>query len=136
MNAHLGRLEKTAHRCMENWLLETLKDGDFLLYQSEKRPIRTKVQPTSGHPGDDPSAVEEFFSRAISKLLKLLKDNKLTSIVPSSISNLGKSIVARLEQSSQQQQAAPYFLCTRWLFASYLATLITSPEVSWSILMF
>ncbi|THW00397.1 hypothetical protein D6D26_05679 [Aureobasidium pullulans] len=128
MNAHLGRLEKTAHHCMENWLLETLKDGDFLLYQSERRPIRTKVQPTSGHPGDDPSAVEEFFSRAISKLLKLLKDNKLTSIVPSSISNLGKSIVARLEQSSQQQQAAPYFLCTRWLFASYLATLITSPE--------
>ncbi|KAI4722916.1 hypothetical protein E4T48_00655 [Aureobasidium sp. EXF-10727] len=128
MNAHLGQLDKTAHHCLENWLLETLRDGDFILYQADRRPFRNKGQPPLGHPDDDTKAVDDFFSTAIEKLLSILIDNERTRVVPSSVLNLGKSIVARLEPSSQQQQAAPYFLCTRWLFASYLSSLITSPE--------
>lgn len=130
MNAHLGQLDRTAHHYLENWLLETLRDGNFILSQADRRSFRNKSQPSSAYSNDDPKAVDDFFSTAIEKMLSILKNNELTRIIPSHILNLGKSIVARLEASSQQQQAAPYFLCTRWLFASYLSSLITSPEVS------
>lgn len=130
MNAHLGQLDVTAHHYLENWLLETLRDGNFILSQSDRRSFRSKSQPSSTYPNEDPKAVDDFFSTAIERLLSILKDNKLTRIIPSRVLDLGKSIVARLDPSSQQQQAAPYFLCTRWLFASYLSSLVTSPEVS------
>ncbi|KAG9941186.1 hypothetical protein KCU85_g9659, partial [Aureobasidium melanogenum] len=105
-----------------------MRDGDFILYHADRRAFRNKVQPSSGLPNDDAKAVDDFFATAIEKLLSLLKDNQLTRLIPNSVLSLAKSIVARLEPSSQQQQAAPYFLCTRWLFASYLSSLITSPE--------
>lgn len=130
MNAHLGQLDRTACHYLDTWLLETIRDGDFILYHAEKRPFRNKGQPSSGFPHDDAKAVDDFFATAIEKLLLILKDNKLTRLIPASVLSLAKSIVARLDPSSQQQQAAPYFLCTRWLFASYLSSLITSPEVS------
>lgn len=130
MNAHLGQLDRTAHHYLENWLLETLRDGNFILSQADRRSFRNKSQPSSTYSNDDPKAVDDFFSTAIEKMLSILKENELTRIIPSHVLYLGKSIVARLDASSQQQQAAPYFLCTRWLFASYLSSLITSPEVS------
>ena len=130
MNAHLGQLDRTAHHYLENWLLETLRDGNFILSQADRRSFRHKSQLSSTYPNDDPKAVDDFFSTAIEKMLSILTDNELTRIIPSHVLDLGKSIVARLDASSQQQQAAPYFLCTRWLFASYLSSLITSPEVS------
>jgi hypothetical protein len=130
MNAHLGQLDITAHHYLENWLLETLRDGNFILSQADRRSFRNKSQPSSAYPNEDPKAVDDFFSAAIEKLLSILKDNNLTRIIPARVLDVGKSIVARLDPSSQQQQAAPYFLCTRWLFASYLSSLITSPEVS------
>jgi hypothetical protein len=131
MNAHLDQLDRTARHCLENWLLETLRDGNFILFQTDRRSLRNKSQPPSTYPNDDPKAVDDFFSTAIKKLLSIIRDNELTRVIPSRVLELGKSIVARLEPSSQQQQAAPYFLCTRWLFASYLSSLITSPEVSY-----
>jgi hypothetical protein len=130
LNAHLDQLDKTACHYLENWLLETLRDGNFILFQADRRSSRNKSQPSSAYSSDDSNAVDDFFSTAIEKLLMLLRDNELTRVIPSRVLDLGKSIVARLDPSSQQQQAAPYFLCTRWLFASYLSTLITSPEVS------
>lgn len=130
LNAHLDQLDKTACHYLENWLLETLRDGNFILFQADRRSSRNKSQPSSTYPNDDPRAVDDFFSAAVEKLLLILKDNELTRVIPSRVLDLGKSIVARLDPSSQQQLAAPYFLCTRWLFASYLSTLITSPEVS------
>lgn len=129
MNAHTEQLERTARHNLEIWFLETLNDGAFIVNQNGKHPSRTKSHTPKGHSMDDRKTVDDFFSSAISKLLRLLKDNKLTKIVPANVLNLGKAIVARLASSSQQQQAAPYFLCTRWLFASYLSSLITSPEV-------
>lgn len=129
MNAHLGQLDKTACHYLDTWLLETIRDGDFILYHADRRPFR-KGQTSSGLLSDESKAVDEFFAIAIEKLLLILKDNKLTRLIPASVLSLAKSIVARLDPSSQQQQAAPYFLCTRWLFASYLSSLITSPEVS------
>ncbi|KAG9572164.1 hypothetical protein KCU77_g15729, partial [Aureobasidium melanogenum] len=128
MNAHLGQLDSTARHYLDTWLLETIRDGDFILYHTDRRPFRNKGQPFSGFSTDDAQAVDDFFATAIEKLLSILKDNKLTRLIPYSVLSLAKSIVARLDPSSQQQQAAPYFLCTRWLFASYLASLITSPE--------
>ncbi|CAD0100313.1 unnamed protein product, partial [Aureobasidium mustum] len=129
MNAHLGQLDKTARHYLDTWLLETIREGDFVLYHADRRPFRNnKGQLSSGFPNDDAKAVDDFFASAIEKLLLILKDNKLTRLIPSSVLSLAKSIVARLDPSSQQQQAAPYFLCTRWLFASYLSSLITSPE--------
>jgi hypothetical protein len=130
MNAHLDQLDRTARYYLENWLLETLRDGNFMLFQTDRRSLRNKSQSPSTYPNDDPKAVDDFFSAALEKLLLIIKDNELTRVIPSRVLDLGKSIVARLEPSSQQQQAAPYFLCTRWLFASYLSSLITSPEVS------
>lgn len=130
MNAQIGQLDRTAHHYLENWLLETIRDGNFILSQADKRSFRYKNQPSSTYPNDDSKAIDDFFTRAIEKLLSILRDNELTKIIPSRVLDLGKSIVARLDASSQQQQAAPYFLCTRWLFASYLSSLITSPEVS------
>jgi hypothetical protein len=130
LNAHLDQLDKTACHYLETWLLETLRDGNFILFQTDRRSFRTKGLPSYTYPKDDPKAVDDFFSTAIERLLLILKDNELTRVIPSRVLYLGKSIVAGLEPSSQQQQAAPYFLCTRWLFASYLSTLITSPEVS------
>ncbi|KAI5237890.1 hypothetical protein E4T42_09128 [Aureobasidium subglaciale] len=129
LDAHLGQLDKTACHCLENWLLDTLRDGDFLLYQTDRQSFRNKAQVSSGQTGDDTKALEEFFAKAIGRLLLILKDNELTRVIPNSVLVLGRSIVAELEPSSQQQQAAPYFLCTRWLFASYLSSVITSPEV-------
>ncbi|KAG9682444.1 hypothetical protein KCU95_g14268, partial [Aureobasidium melanogenum] len=105
-----------------------MRDGDFILYHADRRAFRNKGQPSSGLPNDDAKAVDDFFATAIEKLLSILKDNQLTRLIPNSVLSLAKSIVARLDPSSQQQQAAPYFLCTRWLFASYLSSLITSPE--------
>ncbi|KAI5270903.1 hypothetical protein E4T47_05840 [Aureobasidium subglaciale] len=128
LDAHLGQLDKTARHCLENWLLDTLRDGDFLLYQTDRQSFRNKAQVPSCQTGDDTKDVEEFFAKAIGRLLLILKDNELTMVIPNSVLVLGRSIVAELEPSSQQQQAAPYFLCTRWLFASYLSTVITSPE--------
>lgn len=130
MNAHLGQLDRTAHHYLETWLLETLRDGNFILSQADKRSSRYKSQPSSASFNDDAKAVDDFFSTSIEKMLSILKDNELTRIIPSRVLDLSKSIVARLDASSQQQQAAPYFLCTRWLFASYMSSLITSPEVS------
>jgi hypothetical protein len=130
LNAHLDHLDKTACHYLETWLLETLRDGNFILCQADRRSFRSKGQPPSTHPNDDAKAVDEFFSTAIERLLLILKDNELTRVIPSRVLDLGKAIVAGLEPSSQQQQAAPYFLCTRWLFSSYLSTLIGSPEVS------
>lgn len=130
MNAQIGQLDRTARHYLENWLLETLRDGNFILSQADRRSFRYKNQPSSTYPNDDPKAIDDFFSTAIEKLLSILRDNELTKIISARVLDLGKSIVARLDASPQQQQAAPYFLCTRWLFSSYLSPLITSPEVS------
>jgi hypothetical protein len=130
MNAHAESLDKAAHQCMENWLLETLRDGEFLVSQARKYPSRTKLQTPQGHSNDDDKAIESFFSKAIGKLLLMITRNQLTQIIPHGILRLGRSIVANLAHSSRQQQAAPYFICTRWLFASFMFALITKPEVS------
>ncbi|KAK6004671.1 hypothetical protein QM012_008533 [Aureobasidium pullulans] len=113
MNAHLGQLDRTAHHNLDTWLLETIRDGDFLLYHADRRPFRNKGQPLPGVPNDDSKTVDDFFATAIEKLLLMLINNKLTKLIPSSVLSLAKSIVARLDPSSQQQQAAPYFLSQR-----------------------
>lgn len=126
LNGHVGQLRKTAVYHIENWLLETLQAGGSLMNHSE--PI-TKHR-NHRVPSNNENAINNFFSTAIRRLLWILKNDQLTNFLPKAALCLSSTIVDLLKHSPRQQNAAPYFLCTRWLFSSYLSSLIKRPEVS------
>lgn len=114
---------------LENWLLEVLKDGSFLLDQSDKYSFRMRVQSREGIVPENTDVTDAFFARSMNSLLEILKNNPRTAAIPEASLKLGQAIVDHLGGSTKQHQASVYFLCTRWLFPSYLANLIRNPEV-------
>lgn len=115
---------------LENWLLQVLRDGDFLLEKTDKYSFRMRVQPRENLIQEDTDAADKFFNQSMTSLLEILKDTYLTDAIPDASLKLGKAIVDQLRISGRHYEAAPYFLCSRWLFSSYLADIIKTPEVS------
>lgn len=114
---------------LENWLLELLKEGNFLLEKPDKYSFRVRAQSRGGSAVGDADSSDAFFARFMHSLLEILKDNLLTGVIPETALKLGRAIVHHLGISTKRFQTATYFLCTRWLFSSYLTRLIRNPEV-------
>lgn len=114
---------------LENWLLELLREGNFLLEKPDKYSFRVRAQSRGGTAVGDADSSDAFFARFMHSLLEILKDNLLTGAIPEATLKLGRAIVHHLGKSTKRFQTASYFLCTRWLFSSYLTRLIRNPEV-------
>ena len=114
---------------MEKWLLEVLKDGDFLLDKPDKYSFRARVQPREKTTSEDADAADAFFVRSMTLLLTHLMNNSDSNIIPTGTLKLGQAVVGCLRGSPAQYRATPYYMCTRWLFSSYLANIIKKPEV-------
>lgn len=118
-------------RVLEDWLLEVLRDGDFLLEKPNVYSFRSRAQYMDGSTTGDTESTEAFFPRSLNSLLQILKDSSLSAAIPHSILSLGRAIVKQTRESGNRFQGVPHFLCSQWLFSSYTMRLIKNPEVQY-----
>lgn len=114
---------------LENWLLEVLRDGEFLLENPDKYSFRMRAQPRDGIVHGDPDATDAFFTKSMNRLLELLRNTSVTNVIPKVTLQLCHAIATNLSDSPRQHQMTAYFVCTHWLFSSYLGNIIKNPEV-------
>lgn len=117
---------------LETWLLNVLREGHFLLEKPDKYSLRMRDRSRDGNMTEDTGSTDSFFTRSMNSLLKILKDSEANEALPTMAMKLGKAIVNELRGSEKQFNAAPYFLCTRWLFSSHLTKIVRNPEVRYA----
>lgn len=124
--------DSTNSRPLEAWLLQVLRDGQFLLDRPGRHSSRLYLTPEVK--GVNPA--DSFFNQCISDLLEIMKMSLTNGTLPCTTITLVRSIVGRLHAYPEQFHAAPYMLCARWLFSSYLSDIIRYPEVRPSIITY
>lgn len=115
---------------LEIWVLQTLRNGQFLLEPSTRKTFRDHLEARVEGPSEQEIRSEAFFTRAVESLLDLLSDTDDASVIPPGALRLCQAISEELSISPGHQNAFPSSVITRWLFGSFLLDIITTPEVS------
>ncbi|KAF7185322.1 hypothetical protein HII31_13301 [Pseudocercospora fuligena] len=113
---------------LENWILQTLQKGAFLLEQPSKQTFRARVEGRSEVSPEDEARTEAFYVQAADNLLELFGDQNIPSVLPPGAMRLCRAIYDQLRDSTGHQRAFPAFVVTRWLFSSFIMDTLVLPE--------
>lgn len=114
---------------LELWILRTLQEGYFLLDQPSKQTFRARVEGRSEALPEDEIRAEAFYTQAVDFLLDLLGDSLGSTVIPPGALTMCRAIWTKLADSPGHQRNLPQFIITRWLCSSFLADVLTIPEV-------
>lgn len=110
------------------WMLHTLQRGQFILDQPSRQSFRMRVQGQVDLSAEDSARTEAFYKETVDQLLDLLGDLTGASVIPEHALDLTSAIHASLSGKPNHQMDLPSFVTTRWLFGSFLMSLIVLPE--------
>jgi hypothetical protein len=113
---------------LQTWMLHTLRRGQFILDQPSRQSFRMRVQGQTDLSAEETARTEAFYKESVNKLLELLGDLNGASVIPDTALQFTSAIYANLGGSPNHQKDLPSFVTTRWLFGSFLMSLIVLPE--------
>jgi len=117
-------------RTLEIWLMEILRDGQFILNKPDNPSFRIRneqmIHTDQGHD----TAVQAFVERSTRKLFHILGNSERDGTIPQAVLQLGQLIHEELKTSRRLSAGFPMFVVTRWLFSSFIIDRIITPEVS------
>lgn len=111
---------------LELWMLDTLHNGAFLLQQSKTFSQRTQITPDLA--ADQNRVTEQFFEDATTNFLDLCRQQDLASIIPAGALLLCHATAAKLDQNNKYGRGFASFVAARWLFMSFIPSLLLLPE--------
>jgi len=114
---------------LEFFLLEVLRDGQFLLEKSES--VTGKSGSVLDVPYDKPMAyaAEEFYERSVKKLFALIDDEPCAGGLPEGAVELGHAIWRKLMPAKKTRAFAEYKILCSWFFSYFLPHALIYPEV-------
>lgn len=113
---------------LRTWMLHTLQRGQFILDQPSRQSFRMRVQGQVDLSAEESARTDAFYKESVDRLLDLLGDLTGSSVIPENALDFTSAIHASLSGSPNHQRDLPSFVTTRWLFGSFLMSLIVLPE--------
>lgn len=113
---------------LELWLVDILRDGQFLLDQPSRQSFRVRVQGQQDLPNEEKVRSDDFYDHAVRSLLELLADASGPSVIPPGARKLTKAIHLKFSGASGHREDLPSFLVKRWLFSTFIPELLVLPE--------
>ncbi|KKA27759.1 hypothetical protein TD95_001284 [Thielaviopsis punctulata] len=123
MNVWASMWDWSGKSKIEWYLMRILEEGAFILDRAEDQQ-GTRFNLRHWTAKDDASA-NEFYERAVADLFDIINDAEGTGI-PEGFLELSNEILRRLDPSAFERTRA-FFIC-RWLFQSFLLSVIIHPE--------
>lgn len=113
---------------LRTWMLHTLRRGQFILEQPSRQSFRMRIQGQMDLSAEETARTEAFYNKSVNELLELLGDPNGASVVPDAALDFTSAIHASLDGNPTHQKDLPSFVTTRWLFGSFLMSLVVLPE--------
>lgn len=110
---------------LETCLMELLQEGSFLLDKSEDQTTGKSLQETRGKID---LLAEEFLTKGVRKLFKILDGDHCAGGIPEGILELGHAILHKIEDP-KRKRAAEMLIMVKWFFGRFLMSGIQYPEV-------
>jgi len=110
---------------METCLMALLQEGAFLLDKSEDQTTGKSQQDLRGKDG---LLIEEFLTKGVRALFKVLDSDPGAGGIPEGVLELGHAILQKTDDPKRKQQAE-MIIMVKWLFGRFLMSSIQYPEV-------
>lgn len=110
---------------LEMCLMGLLQEGAFLLERAEDQAPGKSQQELRGKTD---LLADEFLTRGVRALFKVLDDDPSAGGIPEGVLELGKAILDRIEDPKRRRQVE-YFIMVKWFFGRFLISGIQYPEV-------
>lgn len=133
LDAWAGMREWPGKANLELYLMEVLRDGQFLLDKVDDSSIRSRTQPET-RSAKDTIAADEFYDRSVKRLFEVIDDDPSAGLIPEGALEIGIAILKKLEDSKKHTTVARFFIVSRWFFTYFLMNAIIHPEVGLSLL--
>ena len=120
---------------LEQFLMEVLQDGQFLIDRTEDarflHPRENTVlgRSISTFSAKEDPAVESFFNNSIKHLFEIIDSACGPDGIPREALHLGAAILRKLDPSKKSWASASKLIAVRWFLSSYVLGVIQFPEV-------
>ncbi|KAI5799189.1 hypothetical protein DFH27DRAFT_525748 [Peziza echinospora] len=116
--------EWPAKNNLETCLMGLLQEGAFLLDRAEDQPGAKSPQELRGKID---LLAEEFHSRGVRELFKVLDDDPSAGGIPEGVLELGNAILSKIEDPKRKKNAE-MMIMVKWFFGRFLISGIQYPE--------